>query len=275
MREHDIVVALSNPDKVPALMRLGCMMANEFDGNVIAATVVTVEGEFCPDETSTSRMSGADELLRAAEQTATEMGARFEGRVAVSRGIQEVLDEIASARHAKAVVMGYSGHSRPTEGRKHDRLIDEVAAHVPCNLVVAKFRNGGTGYKKVLVPVARRLNMDVRRDLLAALHQQAGAQVDLVHFACDAEEAGKIWEDLQEWLVEREVNEWITPRVDIHTDPGQAIVDACRGYDAVLLGTPPLQTLRRRLFGSIPEYVAENAACTTLLIRQREGLRQY
>ncbi len=275
MQGHDVVVALSNPANVARLVRLGCLMANEFEGTVVGATVVTVNQELDPSDNSTDRMGKANDLLAAAEAVADEMGSRFEGRIALSRGIGEVLDEVAEAHKAKAIIMGYSERQHPSAAENFERVIDDVAAHAPCNLVVARFNDDSDSYRKVLVPVATRLNMDVRRDLIAALRNQADAQVDLVHFARDTDEAEGTQEDLQEWLIERGVDDWVAARVDIHEDPKQAIVDACRNYDAVVLGTPPLQTLRRRMFGSIPEFVAENAECTTLLIRQREGLRDY
>ncbi|MCD6359895.1 MAG: universal stress protein [Armatimonadetes bacterium] len=271
MEKHDIVVALSNPDNVAKLMRLGCMMANEFDGTVVAATVVTIQDNPVFDEQHRDRMTRAYNLLEAAEETAKEWCARFDTRLATCRGIDDIVDELAKVRQAKAIIMGYSERDHPIEGREYDRLIDDVAAHVPCNLIVARFNNDGMNYRRVLVPVAQRLNMDVRRDLVIALRHQADAQVDMVHFTTSEEEAAAMKEELRQWLVERGVSDWVTPRVDIHDDPREAIVAASRGYDAVILGTLPLHALRRRLFGSVPEYVAENVRCTALLVRQHEG----
>ncbi len=275
MQGHDVVVALSNPANVARLVRLGCLMANEFEGMVVGATVVSINHELDPNDASPDRMGKANDLLDAAEAITDEMGSRFEGRLALNRGIGEMLDEVAEAQNAKTIIMGYSERQHPSGDQDFERVIDDVAAHAPCHLVVVRFNAADERYGTVLVPVATRINMDVRRDLLTALRNQAGAQVDLVHFARDADEAEGTQEDLEDWMAERGVGDWVATRVDIHEDPKQAIVDACRNYDAVVLGTPPLQTLRRRLFGSIPEFVAENAACTTLLVRQHEGLRDY
>ena len=275
MQQHDVVVALSNPANVARLVRLGCLVANEFEGTVVGATVVTVDQKLEPDDASPDRMGKANDLLNAAEATANEMGSRFEGRLALNRDIGEMLDEVAEAQSAKAIILGYSERPHPSGSDDFERVIDEVAAHAHCNLVVARFNGLGESYRKVLVPVATRINMDVRRDLIAALRNQAEVQIDLVHFARDTDEAEGTREDLEDWLVERGVDDWVAARVDIHEDPKQAIVDACQNYDAVILGTPPLQMVRRRLFGSIPEFVAENADCTTLLVRQSEGVKDY
>lgn len=275
MQQHDVVVALSNPANVARLVRLGCLVANEFEGTVVGVTVVTVNHKMAPDDASPDRMSKANDLLDAAEATANEMGSRFEGRLALNRDIGEMLDEVAEAQSAKAIILGYSKRPHPSGTDNFERLIDDVAAHSHCNLVVAHFKDRCETYRKVLVPVATRINMDVRRDLIAALRNQAEAEINLVHFARDTDEAEGTCEDLEDWLAERGVSDWVAARVDIHADPKQAIVDASGDYDAVILGTPPLQMVRRRLFGSIPEFVAENADCTTLLVRQPEGVKDY
>ena len=276
MDEHDIVIALANPANVRPLMRLGCMMAKEFGGKAIAGTVVTLEGGVQPGEDHQDRMSRGYDLLRDAERVATEMGTRFEGRIAVAREIEDVLDEVAAARHARAIVMGYSERPHPMpERRDFDRLIDDVAAHAPCDLIVARFNGGGARYDRVLVPVSRRLNMDVRRDLVVALHHQAGAHVDVIHFAADDAEAERMHAELIDWVRERGIADWIEPTVEIRPDPAEAIIEAGADYDALVLGTAPLLTVSRRLFGSVAEQVAENATCTTLLVRTYEAVREY
>lgn len=272
MEEQDIVVALAKPANIPKLMRLGGMMALQFGGKVVAVTVVVVEQPMPEDGPRPHRLQRAEERLRRAQEVAASMGVSFDARLALVRTVEDVLDELAEARHARAIVVGYSERPHPLKDRDYDTLTDELAAHAPCSLVVARFNQGGEHYRRVLVPVAEPVSMDTRRDLLTALHHQAGAEVDLVHFADSAQAAERMRGQLREWLVERGVSEWINARVEVNPDAGPAIVEAARGYDAVVLGTPPLHPLRRRLLGSVSEYVAENVTCAALIIRQYEGL---
>ena len=138
MQGHDVVVALSNPANVARLVRLGCLMVNEFDGTVVGATVVTVNQELDPSDDSPDRMGKANDLLAAAEEVAGEMGSRCEGRLALSRGIGEMLDELAEAHDAKAIIMGYSERPHPSAAEKFERVIDDVAA------LMVQISNGAT-----------------------------------------------------------------------------------------------------------------------------------
>ncbi len=268
MADYNVVVAVANPDNVPGLMRLGCMMAKEHGGHVTAVTVVDTDCAQSPVSPEChDRMSLGYQLLDAAEQMAGERQAPFDARIAVGRGVAEVLDEVAQAQHARLIIMGFSERDHPAgDDSEFERLIDEIAEHVQCNLLVARFREPER-FDRLLVPVRARLNLDIRRDLVTALHNQLGSEADVVHFACDDAEAHAKREELLEWLEERGVGEWVTLRVDVGSDPAEAIVAASEEYDAVVLGTAPLHEVRRKYFGAVPEYVAGHAKCSTLLLR--------
>ncbi len=273
MSEYNVVVAVANPDNVPPLMHIGCVMANEYGGRIVAVTVVEMDCEppgaepQCPD-----RMTAAYRMLDAAEEIAGRHGVQYDGRLAVGRRVHDVLDEVANSLDASLIIVGFSEREHPGgEDSDFDRLVDEIAAHAPCNLLVARFRDHGR-YDRVLVPVRARLNLDVRRDFVTALHRRFGAEVDVVHFACNEDEAAAKQDELHRWLVERGLYDWARLRVEVHHDPARAIVDASADYDAVVLGTEPLHDLRRKFFGEVPEQVASEARCTTFLVRT-QGIR--
>ncbi|MEA3400865.1 MAG: universal stress protein [Armatimonadota bacterium] len=270
MSQYTVVVAIANPDNVPNLMRIACMMACEFDGRVVAVTVVEMESE-APDPSSTAhdRMSQAYDVLEMAEKMAEGCDADFDGRLAVGRKVAEVLDDVADAEDAKLIVVGYSERLHPRDDAEFERLIDEIAAHAPCNLAVARF-HGEVRFGRVLVPVRTRLNLDVRRDFVTAMHNQHGATVDVVHFASSQAEVEHMRDELEDWLVERGVYDWVNLRVDVAEQPAEAIVAASSEYDAVVLGTAPLHDVRRRYFGAVSEYVAGHARCSTFLLRTHD-----
>ncbi|MGC9318616.1 MAG: universal stress protein, partial [Armatimonadota bacterium] len=250
MSQYTVVVAVANPDNVPNLMRIGCMMACEFGGRVVAVTVVEVEGE-APDPHSTAhdRMSRAYDVLEMAEGMAEGCNADFDSRLAVGRRVHEVLDDVADA--------------------DFERLIDEIAAHAPCSLAVARF-HGEARFGRVLVPIRTRLNLDVRRDFLTAMCNRYGSTVDVVHFASSQAEVEDRHDELEDWLVERGCRDWVNLRVDVSEEPAEAIVAASADYDAVVLGTAPLHDVRRRYFGPVAEYVASHSQCSTYVLRTQD-----
>jgi nucleotide-binding universal stress UspA family protein len=270
MNEYTVVVGLGNPDTVRQLMQIGCMMAREYKGRVEGATVVEMDCQ-APDESEEchDRMSRAYDVLGAAEQIAEACGAPFDGHLAVGRRVPDVLDEMAHAADADLIIVGFSERVHPQgDNSDFDRLVDEIAHAAPCNLLVARFV-GDVRYDRVLAPVRARMNLDIRRDLVVALQHQYNSEVDVVHFACSEQEAEEKQDDLAAWLRERNVRERVNLRVEVREDPAEAIVEVSSEYDLLLLGTAPLHEVRRKYFGAVPEYVAENAACSTFLVRAR------
>lgn len=268
MSEYNVVVGVANPETATRLVRLGCILTNEYGGRVTAVTVVEVKGEELPRGAAHhDRMTLGYDLLNAAEGVARACGSQFQGRIAVGRPVAEVLDEIAQAEDARLIVVGYSdaNNTRP-DSDEFERLIDEIADHAPCDLLIARFR-GPERFARVLAPVSGRLNMDIRREFLLALHHQLGARVEIIHFACSAEEGAVMHEELANWLAERQVHDLVELRVQVHPDPAAAIEAASADYDAVVLGTAPLYEVRRRYFGAVAEHVASHAACSTFLLR--------
>ena len=271
MTKYRVIVGLSNPKNVARLMRIGCMMANEFDGQVVAFTVVETDCD-APERTPEchDRMSRAYQILDTAEELAKGCSADFRGTLSVGREVPEVLDEVAKAENASLIIVGYSEREHPngTDSR-FERLVDEIASHAPCSLLIANFR-GEEKYDRVLVPVRANLSLDIRRDLLVAMQDQFGSDIDFVHFARSDQEAMRMHDQLEQWLAERKMKERATLQVDVQDNPAQAIVDASAGYDLVVLGTAPLHEVRRKFFGAVPEYVAANAPCSTFLVRMQD-----
>ncbi|MGI5817665.1 MAG: universal stress protein [Armatimonadota bacterium] len=271
MSEYSIVVGLGNPENVGRLMQVGCMMAVEYGGSVEGVTVVDV-GCGAPETTPEchDRMSRAYGILDEAQRIADLSGTRYTAHLAIGRPVAEMLEEVAQATGAGLIVVGFSEREHP-EGGNGDfhRLVDEIAARAPCNLLVARFV-GDARYDRVLVPVRARLDLDVRRDLLIALQNRFESRIEVVHFASTEAEAEEMRDELERWLVDRGVADRMSHRTEVREDSGQAIVDASADYDLVVIGTAPLHEVRRKLFGPVSEHVANHAHCSTFLIRTRD-----
>lgn len=268
MGRYSVIVGISNPATVTRLVHLGCILANEYGGRVTAVTVVEMtDRRPAPNAEPHDRMTAGYDLLNAGEAVAREYAVPYEGRIAVGRPVAEVLDEVARAQQARLIVVGYSeADSSRSHNADFERLIDEIADQASCDLLVARFR-GPERFERVLAPVSERLNMDIRREFLLALHHQLGTRIEIVHFAGSEQEGAAMHEELTAWMAERQAHDFVELRVEVHADPGAAIVAASADYDAVVLGAAPLFEVRRRYFGPVAEYVAQHAACSTFLLR--------
>ena len=58
--------------------------------------------------------------------------------------------------------------------------------------------------------------------------------------------------------------------VAMSTDVPRTIVEASKDYDLIVMGASNEWTLRQRLFGSIPDQVANQAAVSVLMVRSKD-----
>jgi len=272
MIPYTIVVGVANPETLAPLMETACLMAKQFAGRIVATNVVPPPTGDSSGDARTDGLTQANQLLGEALDIAASYSIPCDGTVSLARQIHEGIIDIAVGRQAKVIVVGFSERQEPALAEHNfDRIIDALAAHSPCHLLVAKFRDGQR-FDKVLVPVASQLNLQLTGDLVTTLHYQAAARIDFIHFASGTAEAERKAQDLSRSLADSGLKDCGTMTVQISPEPAQAIVETSHGYDVVVVGTPPLEALRRRLFGSVAEHITEHAACTTYLVRSRESL---
>ena len=271
MNPYTIVVGVANLQTLPRLMHTACLMAKQFGGRIVVASVVPPATGDSSDSLSADPMTQADQLLGEALATAQTYGVACDSTISLARQIHEGIVDVAVAHQAKVILVGFSERQdQSLQQQDYDRVIDALAAHSPCHLLVAKFRDGKR-FNKVLVPVASELNLRLTSDIVTTLHHQAGASIDFIRFAPTAQEAEGSSQELGHWLEEAGVADCGTVTVDVTPEPTEAIVEASRNYDALIVGTPPLHALRRRLFGSVAEHIVNHAACTAYLVRSRES----
>ncbi len=273
MSSYTVVVGVANPHTVSRLMHVACLLAQQFAGQIMVTSVVPPAGEARATDNQQDPMSEADQILEQALDYAQTQQITCDSTVLVARQIHEGIIDVADAQQADVILVGFSEGPAPSlqQDENFDRIIDALATHSPCHLLVAKFRNGQQ-FDKVLVPVAGELDFASTSELATALYHQEGASVDFVHFTPSVQEAEQKSQQLHDWLEASGAAQWSSAAMEVSDEPAQAIIDASAGYDAVIVGTPPLHTLRRQLFGSLGEQVANHAACTTFLVRSAEHL---
>ncbi len=274
MHQYTVVVAVANPATVAKLIHTSALIAEEHDGRLLATSVVPSpdEGPGKPAHLEDA-FGSAQNLVERAEHAAQAHGLTCESRVAVAQHIHEAIASVAEGADADLLVIGMSEGAHPTLAQSDidfDRIVDAVAAHAPCNVLVAKFRNG-LHFDRVLVPVESATDLSLTRQIIVPLYHQAGADVDFVHFAPTAAETEKALEQVNGWLNEASLDDCGSALVKVAPSPTAGIVHASDAYDVVVLGTPPLHMLKRQLLGSLAEQVVQEAHCTTLVLRSAGG----
>jgi nucleotide-binding universal stress UspA family protein len=260
---------VANPETVAKLANVATLMAIERQGRLVCASVVPSPDDERPSEHHHDAFSSAQTLVERGAQTAQARGVECDRRVAVGEHIHEALAHIADAEDADLLVMGMSECAHPTLlecDLDFDRIVDAVAAHAPCNVLVAKFRDG-MHFDRALVPVSRSTPVGLAREVVVAFHHQAATDIDFVYFAPTEELIQPALDELNHRLKDAELDHYGRALVKVSPNPANGIVHASDGYDLVVVGTPPLHVLRRQLLGSVAERVIQEAHSTTLVMR--------
>ena len=106
---------------------------------------------------------------------------------------------------------------------------------------------------------------------ITALKVQIGYGKSAAHSEFDRESLelfqGMAEEFVRESLEEAHVSADV--KVVIHTDISRAIIQAASDHDLVVIGASNEWILQQRLFGSIPDRVANGASASVLMVRSK------
>ncbi len=272
MPEYTVVVALSNPANVPKLIYIATLIAAEYSGRIVVTSVVAApDEEECSAASDPDAFANAQSLVQRGYEAALARGLRCERRVAVGQHIYQGIVNIAEAEQADLLVIGMSESARPSPEADigFDRIVDAVSAHAPCNVLVAKFRNG-MHFNRALVWVSHHVDPTMLQQIIVPLYHQAGVEIEFMNFAASPKQAEQVHIQARQWLEEASLTGYGHITVQLGEATADAIIQASEAYDVVIIDTPPLHQLERRLLGSVAEQVVHNAYCTTLVMQHAE-----
>jgi len=274
--DYTVAVALSNPANVPKLIYIAALIAIDHNGRLVVTSVVPA-----PDEEASvsghdpEALDKAQNLVQRGYEAALAHGLQCKRRVAVGQHIHEGIVNVAEGHQADLLVMGMSespDFPLETSDIGFDRIVDAVSAHAPCNVLVAKFRDG-MHFDRVLVSLSQHVDPAMANQVIVPLHRQAGVEIEFVSFAASQQQVGETRTQLDQRLEEAGLTDYGHTIVQLSEPTADAIIQISQAYDAVIIDTPPLHQLERRLLGSVAEKVVHNAYCTTLVMRPAEKSR--
>ncbi len=273
MPEYTVAVALSNPANVPKLIHIAALIATEHSGGLVVTSVVPA-----PDEEALASghdpdaFDKAQSLVQRGYEAALARGLQCERCVAVGQHIHEGIVNVAEAHQANLLVIGMSESAYPlleASDIEFDHVVDAVSAHAPCNVLVAKFRDG-MHFDSALVWISHHVDLQMAKQVIVPLHHQAGVDIEFVNFAASQRQAERARAQTDQWLEEAELTGYGHVTIQLGEPTADAIIQASKAYDVVIIDTPPLHQLERQLLGTVAEQVVHNALCTTLVMRHTE-----
>ncbi len=240
-----VLVALSNPETVEALVDAAAALAAHRNGRVLAAHVVRVPDQTpLPAAADDARRGEADAVFDAARTAVEGLDVPLSTRTILShRGLAEVFDA-ARSHDADALVMG-SGGTRRLGGRAEGPLA-ELAGDPPCDVLVLQGERFDPA--RILVATGGGRSSTLSAAVARALRDERDAGVTLLFVTDESGDVGDARAFLEGWAAEHDLAD-AAFRVETG-DVGAAIAAAAEDATLVVVGATERGLLARLAGGS-------------------------
>ena len=277
-----VMVAVANPKSEGALLRIGRMVAAGKDegGSVEGVHLVSIPIQTPLSEARRRFDSESHELFQELsevverERKATQEGASpalrettLEVRAELVRDVFQTLAETPTIEGADLLLMGW--HGGFGVGRIYDTPVQWVMSNVESDFAVLKERELGE-IRSILVPwgggphsrSGLEVSLRIARASQAELHVLQVVRPDV-----DPDRARKALAREVEPVVGDHPNVQLIVRAADSIAGGIDEVLAEEEWDLVVVGASRESKIRRVLFGSIPDRLADRAPCSVLMVR--------
>ena len=268
---YTVVVPLHNPAHVNTLLAIGSAMARERSGRVIAVSVVSVPRQL-PVHEGMRFLDQREPLLELARQFGKERDVAISTDLIIAHHIQDGILAAARNHAADLLVMGWKGYTNTGE-RLFGEVTDQVIRHAPCDLMVLKSANGGN-FRSALFPTAGGPHAQLAAEFLGDLADEFDMTVTAAYVVPpDASVEAKA--DAERWmdktLARMDGAADVEKRLLPSNSVPNAIAQASREYDLLVIGAAKEPFFSQVLFGEIPEKVARESSTSVLVVKRYEG----
>jgi nucleotide-binding universal stress UspA family protein len=277
-----ILVPLANPDTERSLLMLSTALARRRKARLQLIHVISV-----PMQTplGAGRMEyeklrqEKETLLDVASRHAGEQGVRARISAIVAHNVPSAILSVADMSQTDLIVMGWRGEVRaPRIQRTNVAAVLKVAKG---NVLVLKDR-GLDEVRRILVPLRGGPHAQLGLSVADELAQEWNASITAFNVqvgsgpAPDSSEFDRESVQLFKRIAEDFVADTLAKagiyaqvKVALGKDVAQAIIQEAKEHDLVVMGASNEWTLRRWLFGSLPDQVADQAQVSVLMVRSR------
>ena len=277
-----ILVPLANPDTQYSLLMLSTALAKRRRAHLQLIHVVRVPAQ-TPLEAGRieyeKRRWEKKTLLDTASYHAAEQGVRARATAIVAHSVPSAILSIADVEQPDLIVMGWRGEVRMLRTQRTN--VAGVLKIAKGNVLVLKDR-GLHNVRRILVPISggshAQLGLQLAHELasewdasITALNVQVGRGPSAASSDFDRESIrlfqGKAEDFVRDTLTKAGVPADIC--VVMETDIAGAIVRTAEEHDLIVMGASEEWALRRWLFGSIPDKVANQSLVSVLMVRSK------
>ena len=264
---YRVLVPVANPDSLTTLVPPAVNAARLNGGKVTLLHIVTVPSP-TPLSSGYRYLQASDDLRERAISLVRDEEVAVEYIVRVARRVAPAIIDTAQEQQADLVIVGWQG-VKTAEGRTIlGSNIDQVLSEVNCDVMM--LQTGDTAAAaRILMPIAEPRQVGYSLQLIQ-LFSEIGMTLDLLHvFSTEtsAAERERMTRALQRQIDAVKVADMqVNLLTEISPDRIDAIVNASRDYDYLVLGETRETKVRQRLFGNTSMIIADRTPTPVLLL---------
>ncbi len=277
---YRVLVPVANPDSLSTLLPPALHAARQNQGKVTLLHIVTVPSP-TPLSSGYRYLAASDALRERAISMVRDEEAAVEYIVRVARRVAPAIIDTAQEQQADLVIIGWQGVRRSDGVAELGSNIDQVLSEVNCDVMMLQVGDTARA-KRILMPVAEPRQVGYSLQLIQLFSGQE-LELDLLHvFSTETSSAERerTTRALQRQIDSVKVAEMqVNLLSEVSPDRIDAIVQAARDYDYLVLGETRETSVRQRLFGNTSMIIAERTRTPVLLLHPETsgvefGLRQ-
>ncbi len=266
-----VVVALSNPDSVEPLLKLGHAVAKARELRLVAVSVVEVPDQV-PLQDGMRMAHHKRALLKGAERAAAKLGIKMETDVVIAHRVYEGIFSALEHQRGELLVMGWKGYSNARE-RIFGEITDHIIRYVKADLML--FKPGeDPGMRRCLLPTAGGPNARMAAMVVDALSKQYETKTTVAYVVgpgASEAQCARGRESIRKTVDQPGLTMTYSEKVIESDSVASGIAKSGRDYDLVAIGATEEPFFRKMLFGEIPEKIARFSPTSVLVVKEYEG----
>jgi amino acid transporter/nucleotide-binding universal stress UspA family protein len=276
-RSFSLLLPVAMPAQARQLARIAATIAHHNEGEIFALHAIRVPPQLGLSDGRDFLKRGRP-LLEEVIEIGQEYSVPVRTQLRLGRDISRSIMAAAQERNANLILLGWPGTSE-SPGSVYGSIIDLISINPPADLAVVRFVRFGAP-QRILVPVVRNRNSKLA--LAIALSQAGhsfettGQDVEIVALhLIPPKMNGKATTIRRQKLIAElaidpdRIKLEIVPRKDVLTD----ILNYAENFDEIVIGAPEERLLEQKMFGSIPQQVAEEALINVIMVKRHDPLK--
>jgi amino acid transporter/nucleotide-binding universal stress UspA family protein len=273
---YRVLVPLANPNSLTTLLPPAIRAAKQNDGKITLLYIVTVPSP-TPLSSGYEYVEKGESLREQAVTMIRDEGVAVEYIVRVARRVAPAIIDTVHEQRADLLVIGWRGQSKH-ESTVVGSNIDQILAEVNCDVMM--LQPGDTSsVQKILIPIADPRQVTFTLQLVQLFSGAEALEMDLLHvFSPDTPSADR---ERFTRTLQRRVDaiklETGTVRVltEESADRMEAIIEASKAYEYIVLGETRDPWVRQRLYGNTSMRIAQGTDTPVLLLHPEASPLQF